>query len=257
MITNPNKFLLSTLLTATFASGTIFANESDNLVKSIMKLRGEVEALYTQIDDNKDMHKSQMKSYTMQIADGEAQINRQETALKLVESNLVKVKEKISKVSNKNEDIKPLLFTALDNLESTIKAGIPFKIKERTAEIQKIRTQLKDGVITPEKALLHVWSSHDDAIRLTKENGLFKQQILVNGKEKLCQIAKLGSVAMYFATPDESVGYVVKTDSGYEYKVTHDESEKKSIVALFDALQKQIRTGYFTLPFALIAMEKK
>lgn len=257
MITNPNKLLLSSLLCATLGMPQLVANESDNLVKSIMKLRGEVEALYTQIDDNKDMHKTQMKSYMMQIADGEAQINRQETALKQIASELEKTRAKMSEASHKNEDIKPILLTALDDLAKTIEMGIPFKTPQRVAELTKIKEQLNDKVITPERALSLIWASYDDAIRLTKENGIFKQQIMVNGKEKLCQIARLGSVMMYFATPDGNVGKVVKKDNAFEYEVTYAEEEKKQIVALFDALQKQIRTGYFTLPYALLAKEGK
>lgn len=257
MIKTRKKILLSAMLCTMLSTSTLFADEADNLVQSIMKLRGDVEALYTQIDDNKELHKSQMKSYTMQVSDAQAQINRKETSLKQLESELVKTKEKISEVSTKNEDIKPILLTALDNLEKVIKEGIPFKVTERVADIKKIREQLNSEVITPEKALALVWTSYDDAIRLTKENGLFKQKITVNGKEKLCQIVKIGSVMMFFATPDENVGYVVKKEGGFEYKITHDKKEKKKIVALFDALQKQIRTGYFSLPNALITMESK
>ncbi len=251
------KTLLPALLCGTLGAAQLQANQSDNLVKSIMKLRSEVEALYTQIDDNKEAHKSQMKSYMMQKADGEAQINRQKTALKQISSELEKTSIKMRETSKKNEDITPILITALNDLEKTIKMGIPFKIPQRVAELTKIKEQLQEKLITPERALSLVWASYDDAIRLTKENGIFKQQINVNGKDKLCQIARIGSVMMYFATPDGNVGKVVKNDSAYTYKVTYDENEKKQIVALFDALQKQIRTGYFTLPNALIVKEGK
>ena len=102
-----------------------------------------------------------------------------------------------------------------------------------------------------------VWASYDDMIRLTKEIGLFKQPIQIAGREKLAKIAKLGSVSLYFATPDDEVGYVTRKDGVYDYKVVHGEKERAQIVALFDALQKQIRTGYFTLPNALELEETK
>ena len=38
----------------------------------------------------------------------------------------------------------------------------------------------------------------------------------------------------------------------YSYVVVSDSTERGEIVDLFDALQKQIRTGYFTLPNALL-----
>ncbi len=255
-MTLSKQHILTAMMCLSFGSLSLEANSDENLVNSIMKLRGEVEALYSKIDDNKEMYKSQMKSFAMQKADAAAQISRKETSIKQLQSQKAKLKEKIAKLSHKNEDIKPLLLQAIENLKKEIQEGIPFKVDARIKDIEKIKEQLHSESITPEKALAMTWASYDDAIRLTKENGLFKQKIIINGKEKLCQIAKLGSIMMFFATPDDNVGYAVKSDKGYSYKVIQNKEEKKEIVALFDALQKQIRTGYFTLPNALIMMEK-
>lgn len=257
MITKRQKFLFSTLLCHTLCVSQVAAQTDDNLIQSIMKLRAEVEALYTQIDDNKEMYKSELKSLTIQKTDLEAQINRQDTALKQAELEITKTQKKIQELSVKSEDITPLLINAIDTLANAIKVGIPFKIEDRLVELTKIKEQLTNKSITPQRGLSQVWSSYEDAIRLTKENGIFKQTINVNGKEKLCEIARLGSVMMFFKTPEESVGYVKKDENGYSYVVSHDEKEKKEIMDLFDALSKQIRTGYFKLPNALVLMENK
>ncbi|MCH9741417.1 MAG: DUF3450 domain-containing protein, partial [Epsilonproteobacteria bacterium] len=176
---------------------------------------------------------------------------------KVTESELEEANKKLLTLSTKNESIKPLLIKALDSLEASIKVGIPFKTTQRLSDVQKLKTQLNDGVITEEKALSLIWASYDDNIRLTKEIGLFKQEIELNGEVKLAKIAKLGSVMMYFATPDDKVGYVTKEGNGYSYKVINDKESVTKIVALFDSLQKQIRTGYFSLPNALVLMESK
>ena len=68
----------------------------------------------------------------------------------------------------------------------------------------------------------------------------------------MAEVAKIGSVMLFFATPDNRVGYVVKDGDGYTYKTVRDKEERESILALFDALTKQIRTGYFTIPNALV-----
>jgi len=257
MITMRNRVILSIVTCGMLFSSNLYAENDENIIDSIMKLRGDVESLYSKIDENKEQYKSQIKSLAMQRADNEAQINRKETAIELAKTDLNALETKIKMLSNRSEDIKPMLFLALDDLESIINSGIPFKIEERLAEVTKLRTQLKDSVITQEKALALIWASYDDTIRLTKEIGLFKQSIEVDGETKMAQIAKIGSMMLFFATPDEQMGYVVKENGKYRYKVITDDIEKTKIVALFDALQKQIRTGYFTLPNALVLMEKK
>lgn len=257
MVHFKNKQICSVLICAVIGSSSLCANESENMVNTIMKLRGDVEKLYTEISDNKEIYKSELKSLSMQKADLETQINRQETALKQANLEITNTEKKIQELSVKNEDITPLLINAVDTLKSAIKVGIPFKIEDRIAELDKTKEQLKNRQLTPQRALAQVWSAYEDAIRLTKENGIFKQSINVNGKEKLCEIAKIGSVMMFFKTPDESVGYVKKENDAYTNVVVHNEKEKKEINTLFDALHKQIRTGYFQLPNALVLMESK
>ena len=257
MITNHKKTVLSLVLASTLFSSSLMAQNSEELVKSIMKLRGDVETLYTQIDENRDYYKSQMKSLSMQSADSEAQINRHNTSIKLASTQLQEIENKIANTSSDSVELKPLVLDAISTLASVINEGIPFKVEERLASLGKIKTQLETNEITQERALAQVWASYDDTIRLTKEIGLFKQQIDLDGRKILAKVAKLGSVMMYFSTPDERVGYVTKNASKYEYKIITNPQDIKAVNNLFDALQKQIRTGYFSLPNALVLMENK
>lgn len=250
MVTIPKRILLSLVVSSTLLAPALFAK--DDMVKSIMKLRADVESLYTKIDENKDAYKSQMKSYSFQISDNEAQINRQETSLKLTAQNLEKVEAELKAIGSSSKDIKPMIHEALVALQTEIKAGIPFKLEDRLAALTKIKTGLNNGDISQEKALALTWASYDDALRLTKEIGLFKQEITLNDEAKIAKIAKIGSVMMFFATLDDKVGYVKQEGNTYKYVTVTDDSQRRQIIKLFDALQKQIRTGYFTLPNALL-----
>ncbi|HIQ47150.1 MAG TPA: DUF3450 family protein [Sulfurovum sp.] len=252
MITIRRKALYMMLFVGTLGSSSLLAKSSENMIQSIMKLRGDVEALYSKVDDNKDDYKAQMKSYVLQISDNEAQINRKETELKLTQQNLAKVASELQTIGSSVKDIKPIIHTALALLAKEVQAGIPFKTEERLGALEKIKTDLKNGDITQEKALALTWASYDDALRLTKEIGLFKQEVTIEGESKLAKIAKIGSVMMFFATPDDKVGYVKQENNAYTYVVATEDDDITHIVHLFDALQKQIRTGYFTLPNALL-----
>jgi len=249
MVTFPKKVLFSLVASGTLLSPMLMAQ--DEMIKSIMELRSDVESLYTQIDDNKEAYKTQMKSNALQISDNEAQINRQETALKLTQQNIENIQKKLEEMGSATVDLKPIVNQALDALEKEIKAGIPFKIEERVAGLHQIKADLKNGNISQEKALALTWASYDDTLRLTKEIGQFKQEITLEGKETMAKIAKVGSVMMFFATPDDRVGYVKQEGDKYSYVVA-DGTQRDQIIDLFDALQKQIRTGYFTLPNALL-----
>lgn len=252
MIFNHKKIIYSVALSASLLSSSLLANTNEELVNSIIKLRGDVENIYTQIKENKQRYNAKMKSLSMQITDSEAQINRKITSIKLSKNEFQKIQTKIKETSSGNSEIKPLVIDALNLLEKSIKDGIPFMVEKRIDSLHKIKSDLKNNLITNEKALALTWASYDDMIRVTKEIGIFKQQITIKGKKVLAKIAKIGSVAIYFNTPSDEVGYIVKNNDQYSYKLITDPKDIEKIVTLFDSLQKQIRTGYYELPNALI-----
>ena len=252
MFITPKKSLISLTLSITLLAPFASASNDEEMVNSIMKLRGDVEALYTKIDENKVAYKTQMKSLALQNADNDAQINRKATSIKLADLELQKIKVKIENRSTNNLELKPLIKELVINLNTSITNGIPFKIQERIASLAKIEKNLEENLITGERALALLWASYDDNIRLTKEIGLFKQTININSKNILAEVAKVGSVLLYFKTPNKEVGYIKKEGSTYQTVVVNDKKEVKNINNLFDALTKQIRTGFFTLPNALV-----
>ncbi|MEA3521766.1 MAG: DUF3450 family protein [Campylobacterota bacterium] len=245
---------LSGLLIAALLMPQLSMAQTDNsMVESLMKLRTEVESLHSQIQDDQDTFQSSMRSLSLQKNDFEAQINRQETQLKKIDQEIGQIRELIKKRSSKTDGLTPMVLKAIDNLQAVINAGIPFKVALREADLKEIKTQLQGNLITPEQALSKIWSSYDDALRMSSENGLFKQPILLGGKEKLAEVVKLGTVMLFFKLPTGEVGYAKKEAEKYHYIQESDEIKQKQILVLFDAMKKQIRTGYFSIPYAVVS----
>ncbi len=246
-------------LSLLFAGSLLCASTSatDNMAESLMKLRAEVETLNSQISDEKDAYKSQMRSLTAQKSELEGIISRKELKFKEIQKELTGIQKKITKASKNSLGLKPIVFDAIDKLEAMIKTSIPFKTADRLAALEKIKTQLQSSLITPQKALSYVYNAYADEIRMTKENAIFKQSIQLDGEDKLVEVARVGTAMMFFKTPDEKVGYVTHTNNGWEYKEELNKEKQAEILNIFDAFKKQIRTGYFTLPNALILSEEK
>ncbi len=243
------------LVTALFSSSLLFANSVENMAESLIKLRAEVETLDAQLKDDKDTYKGSMRSLVTQKNSLEATIAREDLKIKQIDAELSKVKKEIKEASKNSQGLKPLVLEALTIIENNVVSSIPFKTTDRLRDIKNIRSQLESDLVTPQKALALTWNVYGDAIRMTKENGLFKQTITINNKERLAEVARIGTVMMYFKTPNNEVGYVVKDAHGYNYQVEQNKENQEEILALFDAFKKQIRSGYFQLPNALLSME--
>ncbi len=244
-------WLAGSLMTAT----ALLANTEENMAASLMQLRSEVEQLDSQIEDEKDATKASMRSLVMEKNELETTVAREELKIKQLRQEMDGVKKKIQAASKNSDGIRPVVFKAITDLKEHIAEGLPFKTADRLTDIEKIETQLNEDLITSQKALVLVWNTYADALRMSKENGLFKQTIKLDGKDRLAEVARLGSVMMYFQTPDNRVGHVTKETKGWYYKEAVNSNEKKQISELFDAFHKQIRTGYFTLPNALVKTE--
>ncbi|WP_304545573.1 DUF3450 family protein [Sulfurimonas microaerophilic] len=238
-------------------SSTMLSANSDNMAESLMKLRGEVEHLDTQINDEKDAYKSSMKSLSIQKSELEAMVSREDLKIKQINKELSDIQAKIVAASKNSQGLKPIVIEAIDNLSAMMKTSIPFKTSERVESVEKIKQQLNDSLITPQKALSQVYNAYNDEIRMTKENGIFKQTIVLNSEEKLAEIARIGTAMMFFKTPNDTVGYVVKDGNSWTYQEELNKEKQTEILSIFDAFKKQIRTGYFTLPNALILSEAK
>ncbi len=246
------RTLVSILFSMMLFSPSFLHAEDEKMVESIMKLRADVETLYTKIDESKENYKTQMQSLAMQITDSEAQINRINTSIKLADVELEKTQREIADTANASVELRPLLESAFSMLETSIREGFPFMVQERLAVFEKIRTDLAQNLITEERALALLWASYDDNIRLTSEIGLFKQKVTIDGRDVLAHVAKIGSVMLFIQTLDNRVGHATKDGDRYTFRTVQDPNQKKSILVLFDALRKQIRTGYFSIPNALL-----
>ena len=244
------------LVTALVYGSTLFATPSDNMAESLIKLRAEVEMLDSQLQDKKEEFKGSMRSLVAQKNSLEATISREDLKIKQIEAELAKVQKQIKEASKNSEGLKPLVLDALAQIEQTIKRSIPFKTSDRLRDVENIRSQLNSDLVTPQKALALTWNIYSDAIRMSRENGLFKQTITLDGEDRLAEVARLGTVMMFFKTPADEVGYVIKDAKGYSYQKELNKESQEQIFALFDAFKKQIRTGYFTLPNAIVSMEE-
>jgi len=222
-----------------------------------MKLRAEVEQLDSSIADEKDAFKGSMKSLRLQKNDLESLIAREDLRIKQLSAEMAKVKKEVQEAGKNSVGMKPLVLDALARLQSRIQMQIPFKTSERIADVARIQEQLEKDEITAQKALALAWNSYGDAIRMSKENGIFKQTIELNGQDRLAEVARIGTMMMYFKTPNDEMGYVVKEKQGWKYQQVLNKKEMDQISTLFDAFKKQIRTGYFTLPDALVMTEVK
>ena len=247
-----------TFLTIIFAffSLPLSAQNLNAEAETIVKLRDEVDALSKSLEDKKTENTNQLRSLNAQKSDLEIQIQREEAQLKSIKAALKRRQEEVSKASKDAADFGPTLSEAISKIRESVKTGIPFKRRQRLADLQKLESALAAKTISETRGLSRVWQFIEDEIRLTKENGLYKQTIAFENEDMLVEVARIGMVALYFRAEDGTTGEAVSTADGWQFRRFEKESDILKTIQLFDAFRKQIRAGAFDLPGTLWVQNK-
>lgn len=231
---------------------TASAQESqETLAERLVNLRGQVDELQSELDIRREEHKNRMVYLTAQLAELEANRDRETLRVSQVRENLESMRSEIASGGVDSDALLPFALEQIAFLRSHISGGFPFKTIERLAELDELGSQLSNGVITAQRGINRLWAFIEDEIRISRENAIYSQSVLIDGRNVLVDVAKLGSVMMFFRTRDMEYGRAVYTAGGWRYELLESNSDQEQVARLFDSLRKQIRQGYFELPATL------
>ncbi len=226
-------------------------NELDTLAQRLIAARAEVEELQSELDIQREEHKGKMAYLSAQATELEANQEREELRIRQLEQDLDKLRTDAEAAGADAESLQPIVQQVVDKLRTTVAQSIPFKQQDRLAELDEVIAQMEAGVNTPQRSINRLWAFVEDEFRISRENAIYSQTIQLNGQPVLADVAKLGSVALYFRTRDNRYGLARPAAGDWVWQVAEDADEQQQIEELFDALRKQIRQGFFTLPNAL------
>ncbi len=229
----------------------VHAQNDENLANNLIKLRGEVEDLQSELKILKSEHTNSMSYLNTRKTELQANVDRKELKIKQTQVELEKLQEKAKELGAGSEELIPQVETLLSNIKASLKTGIPFKYQDRLSVVEDIERNLDGRKITSQTAINRLWAFIEDEIRLTRENAIYSQTIELNGENVLVEVAKIGTVLMYFKTRDEQYGVANQVSNSWQYNLLTDPDQVQQVTLLFDTLKKQIRQGYFTLPLTL------
>lgn len=227
----------------------------DILAEQLVRLRGEVEALNSELAELQQARRVEMSSLTAQKGDLEATLRREELRVRQLQQALDANQAQAEEAGVADRILKPVALDAADQLREVVATTLPFKQTERLEALSELRNEIESGAVAPSRAINRLWRLYEDELRLTRDNGLYSQVIMLDGQSVLADVAKLGAVALYFRTRDGRYGLARRQGREWRFVVLESGRERNQVEALFDSLKKQIRTGYFELPNGSIVLE--
>jgi hypothetical protein len=234
------------------AAAPAFSGELAPLAARLAQLRSEVETLSAQISERSQDAQDRTRSFTRQRQELELELLRERARVERLRAQLAQRRQEIAAQASDEQELSPLFDRSAARVRAYLTASLPFRTAERLAELDKIEEQVRTGLLRHPQALMRLWSLVEDELRMTRESGLYRQAIVLDGTERLADVARLGTVALYFQTSDQRSGYAVRDKGAWVYRELTDKRDRGQVGALFDAFKKQLRVGFFELPNALI-----
>lgn len=241
----------SLVLLATVAPAA--ADKVSGLAEQLSSLRGEVEELSADLARKDTEIRDQLKALSRQKTELELELKREQTRIQKVQLSIDDRRKRVSEERGQDQQLEPLFAASMKDVREYVKGSLPFRIDERLAELDKLEGQHRQGLLSASKATSRLWTFVEDEFRLTRESGLYKQAVSVDGKEHLAEVVRLGMVLLYFRVDDNFVGQAKREGEAWKFETIDDPDNKKLVAELFESFKKQIRVGLFRVPAALPA----
>ena len=232
-------------------AGVAWAGGPEDLARSLATLRSEVEALNQELDLDKAELRSRLRGLDEQTLELSGKVRQEELKLSQLQEGLEQQRKAREADALTQAALAPSVGRSILLVRGTVEAGLPFRQAERLAELDKLSRQLQSGEATPQEVASRLWSFTEDELRLSQENGLARQVIVLQGQEQLVELAHLGLAALFFRTEDGRVGRAVRRDGAWTWEELPNDSARQQVQDLFTALSRQVRSGPFTLPLEI------
>ncbi len=229
--------------------GVAEPDPTDGLARELVQKRGAVEKLSSELELAKGAEREALRALAQQRADVERRLKALEHEREELDRALAEREAAASAREAGRKALTPLVVRHLDALAGYVKGALPFKTAERVQALEELKREVEAGRTSPEQALSRLWSALEDELRLTRDTGLYRQQLDVDGTPQLVDVAKLGMVLLYVRTLDGRFGFAAPDEKGAWRAVLVTAPDPQArIRRLFEALDGHARQGHFALP---------
>lgn len=222
----------------------------ESRAERLAELRAEVAELGDELAARRDEADARLRALQAQEVDLEVQVGREELRLQQLGDLITAKREAAVEDADLETAVKPIVLDGITAATELVKQGLPYRTDERLAALDELQRGVEGGELVPSRALGRLWAFIEDERRLARENALDRQTLSLGGREVLAEVARLGTVAMFYRTPDGEIGFAERSAAGWTWVPVTDRARIEQVTLLFDSLQKGIRIGWFELPWA-------
>ncbi len=217
----------------------------------LVRLRAEVDRLSSQIRAEREQSLLSLRNLESRRGQMQLLVDQERLRVQRLVAQVARLQQQLRARRETQSAIREALLDALKSVEQAIHGSLPYRQKERWAQLQKIRVRMRAGRIDAEQGVAALWRILEDELRLT---ALVERAeiplVLHKGKPaRLVKIVRVGMIALFVLEGKGRYGRMVRDEKGrWVYLLARSLEDKAQIALLFENLERQIREGLYRLP---------
>lgn len=243
--------LFAHVLWATLGSTDVLAQATGDMparARELAELRAEVDRLDAEVRAARDQERRSLSTLAAQRDEVAVLLRRERARVTELRSRLAEVESARAEAAADGGDLRQSVLAAADELIVTVEGGLPFRLDDRVGALRTLRTDVAGGRLSPENAASRLWQFMEDEIRLARDVGVYRDVVMLEGRRELVEVAKIGMFALYVRAADGRIAHAVSRDGGFHFELLTAPGSVRAVQKLFDALDRQIRSGEHELP---------
>lgn len=236
------KSILTVLLLLFHVSNS---QASDELARRILDLRSQVESQARELEEVRRKRATSLDPIHQRIAELDQGIRKERLKKIQLEEKLKTLN--VSKASTlSNSEHKDLLEWA-QTLEVKIGQGIPITLEDRKAKIAQLKIRIENKREHPFTLVSELWQLTEKEMKMAATNEYRTQEIQIEGKTVVAELARMGSIQAIFTLPSGESGYGFRDKGNWNWKLATN-SQKESLERVMGNFRQRKFSGLYELP---------
>jgi len=125
------------------------------------------------------------------------------------------VNRQIEGLEETNRDVVPLMFEMIDTLGRIVEADLPFRIEERRARVQRLRSMMGQAEVTASEKYRQVMEAYQGELEFGRTTEAYSDTLPTTGQT--VEFLRIGRMLLFYQTSDHGVtGWFNPATGGYE-----------------------------------------
>lgn len=218
--------------------------------RELVKLRSEVDVLANKVKLERTQSLLSLRSLALRQQQLQLQVDSDNLRLRGLKDKAERFLKRSLSRKSRQKAMVSLVEKHLTATQRVLKQTIPFRRKERVAQVTRILQKLKAGQLDATQSATRLWKVLSDELRMSTLVERTEVPITLPNESapRLMQAIRLGTYALFLRLPKGGWGRILRSKSTWNYEDIKNRKGILELDRLYHDLERQKRDGFYELP---------